>query len=154
MKMIFAVAALAAMLVLLGCDNAPAKFSVRRISIDGDGARLAGMYFVRALQAHDVRISESAEGAPILKATSAIDRRANGVRVFTFELTDGSGLIIREVVSTQDFVLGETTACIKRAVDQAADALVRQWESKRQAPPAQQLQPKPVADPGRHFSTS
>ena len=148
-------AALAALMILAGCDSAP-RYSVRRVTIDGDTARLVGMYFTGALRARGVRISESAENAPVLRATSVIDRKEHGVRVFTFELTDDTGVSIREVVSTQDVPLGEFTACIHRGAEQAADALVRRWDSKRrpaQAPPAQAA-PKSDKDPNRHFSTS
>ena len=86
---------------LVGCAETP-TVSVRRIEVEGDQAHYVGKRLVADLEMASVKITESAESAPVLKATSTIKKLEGGVRVFTLEITDGKGLNIKETMSTQD----------------------------------------------------
>ena len=96
-----------------------------------------------------VKITESAESAPVLKATSTIKKLEGGVRVFTLEITDGKGLNIKETMSTQDVTPFAGEQFIVQAVDKAADSLARQLR-----PPNKEIPPTPASQEKKHYSTS
>ncbi len=141
--------------LLTACSDGP-KFSLRRVVVDGDEARTVGLQLVRNLRSNNVHISESAEKSPIIRAKSEVKNLERGIQVFTIEVTDGSGLSIRTVVSTQDFPTAPRSYIIDRGVSQAVESLISQWEAKQQPPALAKPQAPPLEqkDPNKHFSTS
>jgi hypothetical protein len=130
------------LIVASGCDIA--KIPVRRVVVEGDSAKFVGERLVSKLRTRGVRISESLEGAPILTATSTVKKMDGGVRVFTLEVTDGAGLKVRKVVSTQD-VPTAPGIFIERGVIETADSVVRQLKLRQPAPgtaPEEKLKPE------------
>jgi len=138
--------------VLAGCSNEAPQVSVRRIEVDGDNARYVGRRLVYDLRLRGVKVTESAEAAPILKATSVVKKFENGVSVFTLEITDGKGLNIKQTVSTQDLPPLSSDMYIIRGVDQVADSLVLQLRPKETTPASPPAQP--VNKEKEHFKTS
>ncbi len=110
--------------------------------VTGNNAKYVGIRLVESLQGHGVRVSESVEG-PILTGTSRMEKMENGVSVFTLEVSDGAGLKIKEVVSSQDLL--SSWDVIPTAADRVAEEVVKQLAPKQP--------PKPQPAP-ENYSTS
>jgi hypothetical protein len=121
-------------LFISGCISPPANIAIRRIEINGDDAEYIGHQLVDRLQSRGARISESIEHAPVLTGTSTVQKLADGVEVFTLELTDGSGLKTRAVVSTQDLPPLTRDRFIPEGIDLVVDDLIKKLEPKLPPP--------------------
>ncbi len=116
---------------LAACDMAPQKTVVlRRVELKGDSAKFAGSRLVHDLRAQGVKVTESAETARVLTGTSTLKDLEGGAKLFTLEITDGQGLLIRQTISTQDLKPLDRNKIVLWGVDRVAEALIQQLTKK------------------------